>query len=325
MGISATPGRPAGRPGLGLLAGSGSSGPPPAELTPGVERGSIQCALRPACASPQRCRTSVRAPVMMVQVESSYRSARSRARAVKQERRRANPSSLISNDLIIDGLVRFLDENFRRGGNDLLDVGAGTKPYQPLYEEVFNRCVSTDVSFSPHDINRVSLIADAADLPFESDSFDCVICTEVLEHCPDPEEVLREFRRVLRPTGRVFLTTPFLLSLHEEPHDYYRYTPWGLRALADRAGFACESVVARGDRIAVILQHLQFPIGKVLQRMRPLYRYENPVVFLLLVVPQRAYLAYWRAASSRPTSLLGRIAAYLSSATLGYVTTLSPK
>lgn len=244
-------------------------------------------------------------------------------RAVLSARRRDNASTLISNELIVLELSAFL--RARAPGGRVLDLGAGTKPYAPLYERVFEEAVSVDVAFSPHDLD-VDVIAEAADLPFEDGAFDAVICTEVLEHCADPLAVMAEIRRVLRPQGSLFLTTPFLVGLHEMPHDYFRFTPSGLEQIAERTGFEIASMESRGDLGAVSLLNLQFPLAKALQATRRLpgdwYRYENPLVYLLLVAPQLLYLRYWRRARRRPASLLGRVARYASRSTLGYITVL---
>ena len=68
-------------------------------------------------------------------------------------------------------------------------------------------------------------------------SFDVVLCTQVLEHVAEPARVLAELRRVLATGGELWLTVPFVGELHEEPHDHYRYTSYGLRGLCERAGF----------------------------------------------------------------------------------------
>src|SRR5437867_3116866 len=83
---------------------------------------------------------------------------------------------------------------------------------------------------------------------------------EVLEHCPDPWAAGAEIARVLRPGGWAFVSTPFLRPLHEAPHDYHRFTPWGLTELAQRCGLTVERIAPRGDYVAVFLMTLLLPI-----------------------------------------------------------------
>ena len=76
------------------------------------------------------------------------------------------------------------------------------------------------------------VIADIQDLGcFPDASFDVVFLMEVLEHVAAPDAALSEIHRVLAPGGRLVLSTPFLLEVHEAPHDYYRFTEYGLRHL----------------------------------------------------------------------------------------------
>ena len=113
---------------------------------------------------------------------------------------KANYASLVTNQVILDAMVTFLTETKqRRPKSRLLDLGAGSKPYERLYRSYFPDSTSVDVPHSPHDISGVDVTAWADDLPFADGSFDCVICTEVLEHCPDPAAVVREVHRVLTP------------------------------------------------------------------------------------------------------------------------------
>lgn len=121
-------------------------------------------------------------------------------------------------------------------GARVLDAGAGEAPYRPL----FAHCdyVTQDWPGTVHPGARATdIVGDLHDLDVPDASFDAVVLTEVLEHVAEPEQVLGELRRVLRPGGRLFLTVPFVGELHEEPHDHYRYTSHGLRGLLDRAGF----------------------------------------------------------------------------------------
>jgi len=75
---------------------------------------------------------------------------------------------------------------------------------------------------------NIDVQADAYRLPFRDNAFDIALCTEVLEHTHSPALVLREVRRVLKPGGKLLLTTPFAFPIHDVPMDYYRFTRFGL-------------------------------------------------------------------------------------------------
>ena len=87
--------------------------------------------------------------------------------------------------------------------------------------------------------------------PVPDASVDVVLCTETLEHVPDPPAFLAEAFRCLRPGGRLLLTVPFAARWHYIPHDYWRFTPSGLDRLLSAAGFARVAVFARGNALTV--------------------------------------------------------------------------
>jgi SAM-dependent methyltransferase len=123
------------------------------------------------------------------------------------------------------------------GGARVLDAGAGDAPYRELFGGSDYRTV--DWAQSPHAGGRsADVVAPLDALPLADASFDVVLCTQVLEHVARPAAVLGELRRVLVPGGRLWVTVPFVGELHEEPHDYWRYTSHGLREVVETAGFA---------------------------------------------------------------------------------------
>jgi SAM-dependent methyltransferase len=93
-------------------------------------------------------------------------------------------------------------------------------------------------------------------MPFENASFDSCIAIEVLEHCPEPEAFLKEVYRVLKPGSVFFFTVPFLWSLHEVPHDEYRYTPFALERHLKNSGFDDIEIKAMGGWHASLAQML---------------------------------------------------------------------
>lgn len=125
----------------------------------------------------------------------------------------------------------------------LVDIGCGRKPYSGLLAPFVTEHIGVDHPESVHKLEAVDVLASAYEIPLDSGTFDTALLTEVLEHLEEPEVALREAWRLLRPGGKVILTTPFLYVLHEEPRDFYRYTPFGLAHLLTQAGFADVEVV----------------------------------------------------------------------------------
>jgi SAM-dependent methyltransferase len=104
-----------------------------------------------------------------------------------------------------------------------LDLGAQAGPYASH----FPRRVALDLQRSA----GIAIVGDARALPIRDAVFDIVLCTEMLEHVPEPQVAIDEMRRVLKPGGTLLLTTRFLFPIHDAPHDYFRFTKYGLRHL----------------------------------------------------------------------------------------------
>lgn len=121
----------------------------------------------------------------------------------------------------------------------ILDVGAGTC----LYREFFRHCryLTQDAcQLKPRQLRgqsgygQIDFVSDIVSIPIDSEAVDVVLCTEVLEHVPEPIRAVEEFARVLRPGGRLLLTAPLGSGLHQLPFHYYGgYTPqWYERFLS---------------------------------------------------------------------------------------------
>lgn len=141
-----------------------------------------------------------------------------------------------------------------------LDVGCGKMPYRDYIRQnsSITEYVGLDIDGAIEYSKEVQpdCTWDGNTMPFGDDEFDCVMATEVLEHCPNPSAVLSEIFRVLKPEGRVFFTVPFLWPLHETPYDMYRYTPWSLKKLLAEAGFDQIDIRALGGWNASMAQML---------------------------------------------------------------------
>lgn len=122
-------------------------------------------------------------------------------------------------------LQKFIQKHATAG--QTLDLGGGSGPYV----EYFPNRLGFDIAPGP----GVDLVGDAHDLShFADDTFDCVLCTEVLEHLHTPQRAIDEIHRVLKPGGKLILTTRFIFPLHNIPADYFRFTRYGLEYLLRR-------------------------------------------------------------------------------------------
>ena len=86
----------------------------------------------------------------------------------------------------------------------LLDMGCGSKPYELIFSDVVDKYVGIDLPPSKSTSkseNRADVYGSVLDLPFESESFDTVLSTQVLEHVPEPKRMLEEAYRVLKKGG----------------------------------------------------------------------------------------------------------------------------
>lgn len=163
----------------------------------------------------------------------------------------------------------------------ILDLGCGTKPYEPLFTKA-RSYIGVDIEVSGHDHadSKVDIFYDGKTLPFLTESFDCIVSFEVFEHVFNIEEVLAEVLRVLKPGGRFLLTIPFAWEEHEVPYDFARYTSYGIEHVLRRAGFDCVLTVKSST---AVLAMSQLFIAYLTRYVSPQTRF-FAIAFQLLVI-----------------------------------------
>ena len=145
---------------------------------------------------------------------------------------------------------------------NVLDIGAGGQPFRPY---LCGTVRYTAVELNPKVACDVR--ARVSQLPFAAEQFDGVLCTEVLEHVPEPLLVMHNINRVLKPGGLLYVTVPMTWRLHYEPHDYYRYTKYSLCHMAEQAGFEVVEIIKIGGLFIAILARLEDVVVSQLYRM----------------------------------------------------------
>ncbi|MGI8549376.1 MAG: class I SAM-dependent methyltransferase [Dehalococcoidia bacterium] len=147
-------------------------------------------------------------------------------------------------------------------GGAVLDYGCADMPYRPFFRP--------DIAYVGADLpgNQAAQIEIKADgtLPVEDQSFEGVLSTQVLEHVRDPGRYLSECFRVVRPGGRLLLSTHGIFAYHPDPADLWRWTCEGLRIEVEAAGFEVRRFEGIIGLASTGLQLLQ---DSVSYRLRP--------------------------------------------------------
>ena len=138
----------------------------------------------------------------------------------------------------------------------VLDAGAGEGRYSQHFVKQRYTGVDLAVGDAAWDYSGIDALGDLARLPFPDATFDAALNIVTLEHVPEPLAVLQELARVLRPGGRLLIVVPQQWEVHQAPHDYYRYTRYGLAWLLGRAGFDASGIQPIGGFFTLLARRL---------------------------------------------------------------------
>ncbi len=152
-------------------------------------------------------------------------------------------------------LDRELIKQFKRLKKGIvLDVGSKFSPYRKYIPVTEYLRLDIDKNSEP------DICCDLHRIQWESDYFDTLIATEVLEHLYDPQKAVNEIRRVLKPEGVCILSTRFIYPYHPDPKDYYRFTWDSLNHLFRK--FSRVEIYPHGNRIQTLWELINIRTGK---------------------------------------------------------------
>jgi SAM-dependent methyltransferase len=125
----------------------------------------------------------------------------------------------------------------------------GDPQYRSFFKsEQIERYDILDVQPGP----TVTIVADLQDCPqIEDNTYDVIICTQVLEHVPNPFKAVAELHRILKPGGHLIVTVPAAYPYHAVPRDYWRFTKDSLELLFNER-FKDAQVTSYGNRLTAV-------------------------------------------------------------------------
>lgn len=225
-------------------------------------------------------------------------------RAMGRTSRRLDPRPWQANFLLLRALRAQLAGEVERmrldRPLDVVDVGCGSRPYEPLFASRARSYVGVDIAPGP----TVDVVAPATALPFPDDSFDCAVCSQVLEHVPQPELVVAELHRVLRPGGVALVSTHGVVRYHPNPEDYWRWTHAGLdRLFRASARWGPIRLYANGGAAAALTYLAMSEVSTLANRSRALRLVVAPLTVVLNSLASSADRMVRRLARDRPPAL----------------------
>jgi len=160
----------------------------------------------------------------------------------------------------------------------LLDIGCGNKPYKSLLAPFIHSYTGIDGHSKKADIH-----GNFFKIPIKKTSYDTILCTQVIEHVPSPDALIAKIHRILKKQGICILTAPLVAALHEEPHDYYRFTKYALTNLLQTNGFEILILREEGDWISSNITMIAFYLEVTYNRYFLRYPKKIVIAFLMLL------------------------------------------
>ena len=194
------------------------------------------------------------------------------------------PYSIVVNPFFTARRLLFKEIQFcakKMKGGKVLDIGCGSKPYRDLFDVEYYWGLDI-TKFDGHMNPHCDISYDGQNLPFCNESLDFIIMNEVLEHVFEPQYLLAEIYRILKPQGMLLITVPFVWDEHEPPYDFGRYTSFGLKYLLKKNDFIIEYYKKNGRYLNTLTQMMSSYIYTVAHSWRfPL----QALVYIFLCAP----------------------------------------
>jgi SAM-dependent methyltransferase len=176
----------------------------------------------------------------------------------------------------------------------LLDAGAGELKYKKFcshleyvsqdFGQYDGKGDSLGLQTNSWDNSKLDIVSDIVEIPVESNSFDIILCVEVIEHIPRPLDAFKEFSRILKPGGQLILTAPFCSLTHFAPYHFYSgFNRYFYEENLQLHGFEIIEIEANGNYFEFLAQELRRlkSIAYTYSKVRPNIFYLGAIGLLL--------------------------------------------
>lgn len=178
-----------------------------------------------------------------------------------------------------------LERNSKYFQGDVLDFGCGEMPYRDYILKHASTYRGVDWPGTKHEL-RAEVFADLnKSIPLADEIADTIVSFSVLEHLYNPLGMLNEANRILKTGGHLVLSVPWQWQVHEAPHDYYRYSPYGLRHLLSQADFSVVSISPTGGAFSTLALKASYLLARLARGPRPVR-----LLLRLMVLPIQFFL-----------------------------------
>jgi len=192
------------------------------------------------------------------------------------------------NQEVIDEFIIETARKEIKSGSKILDVGAGTV----RYKKYFSDCTYLTQDFKSYQdpsgefmYGEIDYVSDILKIPVEDSSFDVIICTEVFEHIPRPDLAIKEFYRILKNGGTLYITSPLGSGIHHAPYHYYGgFSPYWYNRYLKKYGFENISITPKKHFFALYAIETNRAFMYLVKSKRLFHRLLLPITFPAMII-----------------------------------------
>ncbi len=189
--------------------------------------------------------------------------------------------------------MKFVSKEVKKS-DKVLDAGAGSCPYKKYVSHANYESTDFEDIFKKKSKKLHNFLCSLEDIPKPNNSYDVVVNTQVLQHVEEPQKVINELYRILKPGGKLFLTAPQGWGIHAAPYHFFNFTNFGLKSLFEKAGFKIVFIKPRGGIFWYLGKRISSLPSYILFQYLPQKKVRATLIFLILFPLYLILLPFWK-------------------------------